>query len=197
MKVSVVGLTGGIGSGKTTVANCFKHLFDIPIYTSDQKAKDLMVRDIGLKKNIIALLGSQAYFSDATLNKKYIASCVFKNQSLLSQLNALVHPIVAQDFDAWKEKQTSDYVIKESAILFEKSIPCDYSILVITDINLRKQRLLQRSDKLSLSQIEARIKQQWTDGEKRSLADFIIENNGVMNVLDLQIKKIHKKITSK
>ena len=115
--MKIVGLTGGIGSGKTTVANMFR-AFGISIYIADEEAKKLMASSKIIKRKLIALFGEKAYDNDA-LNKPFIADLIFKNSSLLEKMNAIIHPRVASHFKKWLIKQKSPYVIKEAAILFE------------------------------------------------------------------------------
>ncbi len=171
----IVGLTGGIGSGKTTVARYFEEL-DIPIYISDTEAKRLMTVSPEIRREIIELLGSESYTSDG-LNRKYIADKVFKNDQLLQQLNAIVHPRVATNFANWYKQQNSPYVIKEAAILFENGgyKQCDFMILVTAPLQDRIARLKKR-DHSSEEEIMDRIASQWDDAKKTSLSDIAIEN---------------------
>ena len=128
--MKLVGLTGGMGSGKTTVSAMFKDL-GVPVYNSDLEARRLMNEDQDLKKGIIALLGEKAY-ADGHLNRPYIAEKVFNNEELLQALNQKVHPVVRKDFKAWALRQSSPYVLQEAAILFENgsSEEFDYMLLV-------------------------------------------------------------------
>ena len=173
--MKVIGLTGGIGSGKTTVAKMFITL-GVPVYIADDEGKRLMNNDPKVKEQIIALFGREAY-TNTGLNRKLIASKVFQNKDLLEKLNAVVHPAVANDFEIWRKKQQVPYVIYEAAILFEKGgyKKCDFNILVTAPVDLRVERIKLR-DNSSLEEIQARMDNQWTDKEKAKLADFIIEN---------------------
>lgn len=186
----VVGLTGGIGSGKTTVANFFKEL-GVPVYITDTEAKILMNASEPLKRSIIDLFGKEAY-SNNTLDRKFIASQVFRDKPLLDSLNALVHPAVRQDFEAWKLRQRAPYVLYETAILFEEGgyKNCDFVILVTASRELKIERLLQR-DQSSIEEIEARMAHQWSDEKKISLADFVIENNELKNTFK-KVREIHE-----
>ncbi len=188
----VVGITGGIGSGKSTVARMFEKL-GIAIYISDDEAKKLMHTNEFVKKDIIALFGKEAYVNDM-LNRGYIASIVFDNSEMLDALNKIVHPAVSSHFDTWKEKQKSPYVIKESAILFESGAykECDYTILVCAPMDIRVQRILNR-DKVTKEQIQSRIKNQWTDMKKIPLADFVI-NNTDFDKTEGKVYEIYNKI---
>ncbi|WP_378172955.1 dephospho-CoA kinase [Aquimarina sp. SS2-1] len=188
----VVGLTGGIGSGKSTVAKMFAK-FDVPIYTADDEAKKLMNEDDSVKKQIIALLGSESY-NDGGLNRTYIANKVFNDSTLLERLNQIVHPAVADHFIAWKNRHRSPYVIKEAAILFENGgyKYCDYTILITAPEEIRIDRVLKR-DNTTRSEVIARLRNQWEDAKKIPLADFVI-NNVNLEETWLHVNKIHNKI---
>lgn len=186
----VIGLTGGMGSGKTTVANYFKEL-GIPIYIADDAAKALMNTNTAVRAKILSLFGELAYKNDE-INRKYIANQVFNDKQKLQLLNAIIHPAVVQDFQDWKEKQESPYVIYEAAILFETGgyKNCDKVILVTSAMEERVKRL-QLRDQSSLKEIESRIQHQWTDDEKRKLADFEITNQDLPSTKK-QVRKLHK-----
>jgi len=156
----IVRLTGGIGSGKSTVANIFKTL-EIPCYNSDLQARVLMEQEHSLVENIKALLGEEAYTQEGKLNRKFIASRVFTDDALLLKLNQLVHPMVHQDFNHWVTKQNSPYVIKESALLPDtlSSQPVDFVVLVEAPTKLRIQRVMER-DKLTESEMKTKLKNQ-------------------------------------
>ena len=187
--MKIIGLTGGIGSGKSTVARMFNEL-GIAVYIADEEAKKIMHQE-EIKKKIIGLLGEEA-FDNNEFNKKYIANKVFNDASLLKQLNAIVHPAVALHFLEWVQNQQGVYVIKEAAILFENGgyKKCDKTILVKANKKLRLKRVLKR-DKSAVEEVEARMKNQWTDAKKEKLADFIIENNQGIQELKLQVESIH------
>lgn len=188
--MKVIGLTGGMGSGKTTVANFFKEL-GIPVYIADDEAKSLMNSSTEVKSKIIGLLGEKAY-SDGILDRKYVAAQVFYSAEKLEKLNSIVHPAVATDFENWKNSQNSPYVIYEAAILFEKGghKKCDAVILVTAPYEERIKRLKSR-DKSSEEDIEARMKHQWSDSKKRKLADFEINNLKLQNTKE-QVRKLHE-----
>ena len=190
----VVGLTGGIGSGKSTVARMFQKL-GVPVYIADDEAKKLMAANVSVKDQIIQLLGNNAYVN-GKLNRPYIAEIVFNDRSKLDQLNAIVHPVVARDFNAWKNKQKAAYVLKEAAILFENEgyKQCDYTILVSAPEEVRIQRVLKR-DKSSREHIRLRMHNQWTDAQKIPLADFVIYNENIKNT-ENQVSKIHRNLSS-
>jgi len=189
-----IGLTGGIGSGKTTVAEVFAQL-GISIYLSDDRAKALMVNDEGLQSAIISLFGEQSYES-GQLNRSYIASKVFSDKKELEKLNALVHPALKKDFDLWCIEQTCPYILKEAAILFESGANkgLDKVILVEASAEIRKGRVMRR-DKVSSESVLARMEMQWSDERKKALSDYIILNDDKCSVLG-QVLKIHNELIS-
>lgn len=191
--MKVVGLTGGIGSGKSTVAKMFEEL-GVAVYIADTEAKRLMNEDESVQKQIIALLGNDSYIN-GKLNRPYIANVVFNDSSKLLQLNAIVHPAVANHFDCWKRKQKGNYVIKETAILFENEghKQCDYTILVSAPIETRIQRVLKR-DKTTREDILSRMNNQWEDTRKIPLADFVIYNENIKDT-ENQVCVIHEAIS--
>lgn len=173
--MKVLGLTGGIGSGKTTVAGFFKEL-GIPVFIADVEAKKLMLEDEKIKAAIIQLFGEEAY-KEGIPDRKFIASKVFGDNEKLEQLNGIIHPAVAKHFKTWKQDQDAPYVIYEAAILFEKGgyRKCDFNLLITAPFEQRVARLQER-DSSTLEEIEARMSHQWSDEKKAELADFIIEN---------------------
>lgn len=187
-----VGLTGGIGSGKTTAASIFRQL-GVPIYDADFRAKVLMSENLCLRDSIFALFGSES-FDGLKLNRSYVASKVFSDQSLLLQLNDLVHPIVQDDFEKWFLLQDAVYVIKEAAIIYEsgsfESLDC--TILVQAPEDLKIKRVMLR-DSMSKLSVESRMKTQWSDEKKKTFADFIIVNDEKQSLLT-QVLQIHKSI---
>jgi len=172
----VVGLTGGIGSGKTSVLQLFINK-GIPVYIADVEAKELMQNDRDLIKNIIAVFGKEAY-TNKILNRAYLAKQVFGNSKKLEQLNAIVHPAVHKDFLAFKAKQTTPFLIYENAILFENGSNnlCDYIITVTAPVATRIKRVMNR-DGVSSKQVKDRIKHQWDDKLKIEKSDFTIQNS--------------------
>lgn len=185
----VVGLTGGIGSGKTTVAKMFQHL-GVPVYIADVEAKKLTNRSKVIRRKLISLLGEKAYKKDE-INRKYVADKIFSNSELLKQVNDIIHPKVRTHFNRWLKRQEAPYVIKEAAILFENSgyKECDQTILVIAPKDQRIQRLLNR-DVTSVQQIENRMKNQWADEKKVPLADYVIHNID-LDKTRMQVTDIH------
>ncbi len=186
-----IGLTGGIGSGKTTVAAIFEVL-GIPVYYSDKASKRLMVENEALKASIINHFGTAAY-SDGILNRKFLAEQVFNNKEKLALLNSLVHPVTIKDAADWFDIQTAPYVIKEAALIFESGSDkyLDYVIGVEAPQALRIQRAIDR-DKISRQEVEARIGKQMDEAEKMQLCDFVIVNDEHQMVTP-QVLALHEK----
>ena len=187
-----VGLTGGIGSGKTTVANFFIEL-GVPVYFADDEAKKLMNSSTYIKNNLIREFGEKT-FQNGELNRKYLASIVFHDTSKLNIINGIVHPAVADHFANWIKKQKSNYIIQENAILFENKTSSifDYIITVTAPIDLKIERILKR-DLGSKNDILSRMKNQWDDDRKMELSDFVIDNIDLADTKK-QVNQIHKKL---
>ena len=173
--MKVVGLTGGIGSGKSTIARLFSAL-GIAVYDSDTEAKKLINTSAEIKKRIVEVFGAEAY-AEGLYNRAYMADIVFRNPDKLAVLNSIVHPVLADDFNQWVALQTSPYVIKEAAILFESGSykNCDFIITVTAPEALRISRCMSR-DGSTEAQVRARMAQQWTDAQRIALSDTVIEN---------------------
>lgn len=171
----VVGLTGGIGSGKTAVAKMFKAL-NVPVYNSDKEAKKLMKSSKKVRKSIIKLLGEDAY-KGKKLNKTYISNSIFTNKGLLQKLNSIVHPAVKKHFSAWVKKQNAPYVIQETAIIFENLSEDNYDkiVLVTAPKETRLERVMSR-DGVSKKKVMERMSNQWDDYIKVKKSDYVIEN---------------------
>jgi dephospho-CoA kinase len=184
-----IGLTGGIGSGKSTVAGFFEKL-GVPIYNSDKQAKRLMIEDTSLIKGIKNLIGTEAY-REGQLNRGYIAQKIFNDESLLQAMNDLVHPSVRQDFLNWAEKQKSPYVIQETALIFENGMQefFDATILVTAPVEIRINRVMAR-DKSKAEDILQRMNNQLLDAEKEMLADHIIVNLELEQT-EKQVERLH------
>ena len=189
-----IGVTGGIGSGKSTVCKVFS-ILGIPIYAADEQAKRLMAKEEGLKKKILSTFGPNAYSVEGELNRKFLANTVFSDPEKLASLNALVHPAVAADFDAWATTQTSPYVIKEAALLFETGAAkqLDYVINVSSPLKIRLNRVLLRDPYRSEMQVNQIIDQQLPDEQKNERADFIIKNQENKLIIP-QVLDIHNKL---
>ncbi|MBC3759736.1 dephospho-CoA kinase [Hyunsoonleella sp. SJ7] len=193
--MTIVGLTGGIGSGKTTVAKAFEAL-GIPVYIADEEAKKLMRRSKVIKRKLIALFGENAYV-DGKLNRPFLAEIIFNDKAILQKMNAIVHPKVKRHFEKWVAKQNAPYVIKEVAILFENGghKQMDFIITVTAPISLRIERLLNR-DNSSKEKIESIMKNQWPDDKKITLSDFVISNEDLEKTKH-QVQEIHLQILKK
>jgi dephospho-CoA kinase len=188
-----IGITGGIGSGKTTICRVFETL-GIPVFYADTVAKTIMTTDPILMKGVKDTFGEESYFDDGKLNNKYIASIVFNHQEELAKLNALVHPAVFRAFDQWVEQipKNSPYCLKEAALLFESGSyqMCDKNILVTAPYNLKISRVTQR-DAITEEQVKARMDKQFTDEQKSKMADFFIENNEKKSIIQ-QVLNLHE-----
>ncbi len=187
-----VGLTGGIGSGKTTVAKVFE-LLGIPVYYADIEAKRIMNEDPELKEQIIHLFGPKAYPSNE-LDRSYIASIVFNDKKKLDLLNSLVHPATIKDGNNWLTRQNSPYSIKEAALIFESGMQeyLDYVIGVSAPVGLRTKRSMQR-DAVSEEAVKARMNKQMDEETKLSLCDFKIYNDEEKAVIP-QVLALHDKL---
>lgn len=190
--MKVVGLTGGIGSGKTTVARMFSSL-GIPVYIADEESKRLLVSSKIIKRKLMALFGESAYNGNQ-LNRKLIADKIFSDQDLLKQMNSIVHPKVGQHFRRWLKKQKSPYVLKESAILFESGAykDCDMVITVTADEDTRIARVLKR-DSTTKENVKRIIANQLSEEEKVKQSDYIIINENIENT-EKQVVIVHGKI---
>lgn len=193
--MKIVGLTGGIGSGKTTVAKMFSE-YNVPVYIADEEAKKLMLRSKIIKRKLTQLFGEDAYV-DNKLNKPFIANIIFNDKGFLEKMNAIIHPRVARHFEKWVEKQNTPYVIKEVAILFENGgdKQCDFIITITAPKDIRIKRVLSR-DNSTKEKVEAIIKNQWDDAEKIKRSHFVI-NNLTIEGTKKQTLEIHQKILSK
>lgn len=188
-----VGITGGIGSGKSFVSSIFKTM-GVPFYDADREAKFLMNHDPDLRKGLIDSFGLEVYQADGVLDRKWLAKQVFENSAKLNLLNSIVHPIVIRHGEQWAERQSAVYSLKEAALLIEsgsyKSLDC--LILVRAPEPLRIERVIQR-DKVSRADVIDRINKQMSEEEKQKFADFTILNDGVTPLLP-QILHIHQQI---
>lgn len=186
-----VGITGGIGSGKTTVCKIFETL-GIPVYYADDRAKWLMVNKPKVREAIESLFGLEA-FQDGQLNRAWIAKKAFSQPELLEKLNGIVHPAVAKDTLEWQEAQSKvPYTLKEAALIFESNSHkrLDKVITVTAPVAVRIQRVMQR-DGLSESEIQKRIAKQIPDEEKIKQSDYVIQNDGQHSLIH-QVLSIHK-----
>lgn len=194
MSILSIGITGGIGAGKSYVAEVFAHL-GVPVYNSDDRAKALMVEDQELVNQIKSIFGAEAYFGDQSLNRKHIAKLAFQDQSLLTKLNDAVHPAVHLDQQKWQSKQRFPYCLKEAALIFETKGNkfLDFTILVSAFKKLRVDRVAKRDPQRSRKEILSIIDKQLPENIKKELADFVIYNNEKRLLLP-QVIKVHKKL---
>jgi dephospho-CoA kinase len=188
-----VGITGGIGSGKSLVAKLFSVL-GIPVYESDQRAKWLIENNAVIISEIKEILGGEAYSLEGKYNKIFVSGAVFQNEELLKKLNQIVHPRVRQDFEDWVLVQNAPFVIKEAAIM-SRNGGLDKIIVVNSPKDLRIKRLLKRDSHRDKSEIEKVISNQKTEKEFLQMADFVI-NNDENSLLIPQVLEINKKLTS-
>jgi dephospho-CoA kinase len=190
-----IGITGGIGSGKSTVCKVFS-VMGIPVFEADKVARELMNKDPQLREKLIHLFGTAVYLNDQSIDRKFLAGLVFNNPSLLARLNAIIHPAVHKAFDDWCLTKESAYVLHEAAILFESGFDklMDKTITIVTNEEERIQRVMKR-DKITDELVRQRIQNQMSDAEKIKLADFVISNNE-NDLIIPQIIEIDKKIRS-
>lgn len=194
-KPTIVGVTGGIGSGKSTICKIFEVL-GCKTYYADDRAKWLMENDASLVESVKRLFGNEAY-SEGKLNRKLIADKVFREGFLLDKLNSLVHPAVKSDFEKWiSENQSSKILLKEAALLFETGSykELDHCILVVADEQTRIKRVIQRDEHRNEEGVKEIIKKQMTDEKKIPLASYIVDNNGKNSVIN-QVLAIYKKLS--
>lgn len=192
-----VGITGGIGSGKTTATKVFR-LLGIPVYYADERAKHLMSTDRTLIAQIKENFGKESYLTDNSLNRAYLAEKVFSDPNQAAKINSLVHPAVARDFETWANAQKSDYVLKEAALIFETKghLKLDAVINVSAPIKVRIGRIKSRDPQRSMEQINDIIDKQLPDQEKNELADFVIKNYPNRMIIP-QILEIHEQLITK
>lgn len=185
----IIGLTGGIGSGKTTVAKFIEDC-GFPVYYSDDRAKDIVNDNEDLKVRIKELLGSDSYDENGLYNRKFVAEKVFNNKDLLHSLNEIIHPAVRLDFEDWVKKQTKYLIFKETALLFELQLnkQCYRSILVTAEDNIRIKRVMDRDGK-TYREVQSVMEKQMPEKEKIKLADCIIYNNTNLDDLKDQTEK--------
>jgi dephospho-CoA kinase len=191
-----VGITGGIGSGKTTVCQIFATL-GVPIYYADTRAKELMISDADVIQQLKNLIGDDAYDENGQLNRKHIAQLAFTDKNILQQLNAIVHPAVFKDTISWfQSHQDTSYALYEAAIMFESGSNklMDKMITVFAPLEDRISRTMKR-DKISREEVLERIDKQMPEEEKMKQADFIIYNDHSQPLIE-QVLTIHHHLIS-
>ncbi|MBL6662778.1 MAG: dephospho-CoA kinase [Flavobacteriales bacterium] len=184
-----IGLTGNIGSGKTTIASCFE-ILGVAVFNADKEAKLLMNKNIDLRQSLIAEFGEEVYLNNV-LNRKYLSNLAFNDALVLKRLNALVHPHVQDAFEKWSIHQSGPYVIKEAAILFESNTyqSLDAIICISCPEEIRLKRILKRDD-LSENEVRQRMSNQWAEEKKISLSDYTITNDNSCLVIP-QLLSVH------
>jgi dephospho-CoA kinase len=190
-----VGITGGIGSGKSTVSKIFE-LLGVPVFYADDAAKKLLNEDPALKEKIIAHFGKESY-QQGILNRPYISTIVFNNPAQLTLLNSIVHPATIADAEQWMQRQTTSYAIKEAALIFESGAEkwLDTVIGVSAPRQLRIQRVMQR-DNTTETEVVARLDKQMDEDKKMALCDYIIFN-GEQQLVIPQVVKLHSILRQK
>lgn len=191
-----IGITGNIGSGKTTICKIFETL-GVPIYYADTEAKKLMTEDPLVREQVKLLFGVKAYLQDGSLDRKYIGSIVFNNTQMLTRLNYIVHPAVKRHSTQWaKSQKKAKYTVKEAALLIESGghDALDKIIVVTAPLDLRVQRVMKR-DNASREEVLAREDKQMPESEKVMKADFLIHNDGDTSLVQ-QVHKIHRELLS-
>ncbi len=172
-----VGITGGIGSGKSTICKFFE-LLGVPVYIADSEAKALMNSSPLIRNQLVHIFGREIYLAGPELDRKKLAQQIFQSPELLKKVNSIVHPPVRKHFLSWLDKQNSCYVVYEAAILFESGFysMMDFNILVTAPEAERIQRIMNRED-TTMEDVTRRIARQWPDQEKMKMADYVIRNN--------------------
>lgn len=189
-----VGITGGIGSGKTLVCNVFA-LLGVPVYFADEQAKYILQNDTDVISAVKHLLGNKSYTSEGLLNRKYIASIVFADTELLKKYNAIIHPAVFDHAHRWMQAHAHyAYILKEAALLFESGSyrELDKIICVTAPEKLRMERVMQR-DNISAEEVVQRMQNQWPEEQKISRSDYIIYNDGSQMLIP-QVMEIHRSL---
>ena len=195
MKPKLIGITGGIGAGKSTVSTICKHL-GFKVYNSDQRAKEIVSEDSIIKKKIISFFGNNIY-KNGVLDRKFLSDKIFNDKSSLQQINSIIHPAVKKDFNSWVINNSNEKILfKESALLLESGAykELDKIILIVSDKNLRVSRVLNRDQNRSKKEIESIIDKQIDEVDAIKYADIVIDNNHKKMLLPSVIKEIEKLI---
>ena len=189
-KTKIIGVTGGIGSGKSTVSKFIEEA-GFPVYYSDVRAKTIVNEDAQLRGKITELLGEKAYNQEGLYDRKFVANLVFNDPDLLLKLNSLIHPAVKLNFENWLKQQSKNLVFKETALLFELKLneDCFKSILVTADDTCRLKRVMERDDK-TYREVESIMLRQMPEKDKVKMADFVIFNNDGFEELQRETEKV-------
>lgn len=190
-----IGITGGIGVGKSVVARIFK-ILGVPTYDADKEAKAIMYTNDQVRAALIDTFGKEVYHADGSLDRAWLSARVFSNETELKKLNAIVHPAVIQAGEDWADAQTTAYSLKEAALLFESGSykALDYCILVSSPEDVRIQRVMAR-DGVTEAEVRQRMSKQMPDAEKEALADFIIYNDDEHSLIE-QVMQLHQQFLS-
>lgn len=188
-----IGVTGGIGSGKSLVCQIFKTL-KVPVFEADREAKVIIDSDSHTRQALEKLLGNGILGPDGKINRHAMAGIIFNDQELLKEVNAIIHPAVRHRFNSWHAEQKSRYIIQEAAILFESGVfrMMDMNIVVTAPEEMRIRRVMQR-DGVTKEKVYERMKNQWPEEEKVAMADYIIRNDESQSLIQ-QVLEIHQKI---
>lgn len=191
-----IGLTGGIGSGKSTVAKIFE-ILGIPVYYADDRAKKLMNESLEIRAKIQDNFGEETYDDKGKLNREFLAKTIFSDPEKVKIINSIVHPVVGKDFEEWADQQSSPYVLKEAALIFESESheKLDAVITVSSPIKIRINRILMRDPHRSSDQINQIIDQQLPDEIKNEKADYVIKNKDNVMLIP-QVLSLHQKLSS-
>lgn len=195
MKPKLIGITGGIGAGKSTVSTICKHL-GFKVYNSDQRAKEIVSENSTIKKKLISFFGKNIY-KNGVLDRKFLSDKIFNDKSSLEQINSIIHPAVKKDFNSWITNNSNEKILfKESALLLESGAykELDKIILIVSDKNLRVSRVLNRDQNRSKKEIESIIDKQIDEVDAIKYADIVIDNNHKKMLLPSVIKEIEKLI---
>ena len=195
MKPKLIGITGGVGAGKSTVSTICKHL-GFKVYNSDQRAKEIVSEDSIIKKKLISFFGNNI-FKNGVLDRKFLSDKIFNDKSSLQQINSIIHPAVKKDFNSWVINNSNKKILfKESALLLESGAykELDKIILIVSDKNLRVSRVLNRDQNRSKKEIESIIDKQIDEVDAIKYADIVIDNNHKKMLLPSVIKEIEKLI---
>ena len=195
MKPKLIGITGGIGAGKSTVSSICKHL-GFKVYNSDQRAKEIVSEDSTIKKKLISFFGNNIY-KNGVLDRKFLSDKIFNDKSSLEQINSIIHPAVKKDFNSWVINNSNEKILfKESALILESGAykELDKIILIVSDKNLRVSRVLNRDQNRSKKEIESIIDKQIDEVDAIKYADIVIDNNHKKMLLPSVIKEIEKLI---
>ena len=193
MKPKLIGITGGIGAGKSTVSTICKHL-GFKVYNSDQRAKEIVSEDSIIKKKLISFFGNNIY-KNGVLDRKFLSDKIFNDKSSLQQINSIIHPAVKKDFNSWVINNSNEKILfKESALLLESGAykELDKIILIVSDKNLRVSRVLNRDQNRSKKEIESIIDKQIDEVDAIKYADIVIDNNHKKMLLPSVIRQIEK-----